>query len=345
MTKKVIITVGIFGVGKSYQADKYIAAHPEYKLMPCDDVPLTQLWDTLKPHDYVIMDYCFHKDQMAKQMKEYLQCEVELWILFDKPEVIVQRQLSSKAEMPKSPKDCKLVKQVYREQLVGMYDGCRFFDGEMKEYSREEFEKEFQSYYETPSKEEVEAFLERIDKMPSYDKYYHHFNLPHGIRIGKENYARNEETWAIIKDWFNWDGKRVLDLAGFHGYFCQEIVKVGGTPDMADRSTAALHTGAVFAKWNKAMFYMYHYDLNLKQHQDEDGYVIFPKEDYDMIMLFNVLHHLDDPDRVLRSMARFPRALFEVNKSDRPRIEKFFKIIKETDSPKDNRFILMGEPL
>ena len=112
MTKKVIIIAGIFGAGKSFQCAEWIKNHPEYNLMNTI-LEVDKMFEEMRSHDYWIGDYYFHKDQMAKKMKESLDCEIEFWILFDKPEVIVQRQLNSKPESPLSPKSCWLVWNVY----------------------------------------------------------------------------------------------------------------------------------------------------------------------------------------------------------------------------------------
>jgi len=341
MVKKVILVIGIFGVGKSFQCDNWMKNHPEYKLMNTRE-DVEGMFEEMKGHDYWIGDYYFHKDIMAKKLKEALGCEIEFWILFDNPDEIVQRQLTHKPETNLSPKDCWLVQKCYLNELKEMHDCSKFFDGQMKEYTKEEFLKKFNAYYDEPSKEEVKAFLDRIDKMPGYDKYYHHFNLPHGFRIGKDNYARNEMTWDIIKDWFDWKNLKVLDLCGFHFYFCQQIQKAGGIPTGMDRSTAAIHTGGVFAKWNKTPFHLYHYDID--KHQGDDGLTAFPKKEFDLVMLFNVLHHLTNKDRLLQKIAKYPKLLFEGNKQDKELIEKYFNIIKQQDSPKDNRYLLLCEP-
>lgn len=355
MTKKVIITVGIYGVGKSYQAEQWVKKHPEYTICPCYDVPIEELAEGLKDYEYIIMDYYFAKDPFARKLYELLKCEIEFWILFDKPEVIVQRQLT-KRQMWDSPKDPWIVYEVYQEQLNqegnSFYDlpETRFFDGNMKEYTKEEFLVQFNEWYKPPTKEEVTKFLAEMDAKPGYDKYYHHFNLPHGIRIGKEGYARNEETWAIIKDWIDWKDKYVLDLCCFHAYFCQEIFKVGGKPTGMDKSTAALFTAGVFSKWAYTSFNLYHYDIDDVDHfVTPDNFIKFPPtrvdgKNYDLIMLFNVLHHLKNQETLLRSIARYPLALFEINNTQRGLIERFFNIIRETQSPKDNRIILLCKP-
>lgn len=336
MVKQIILIAGLYAVGKSYQCDRWIKDHPEYKLIKTHE-NIDKLINELKGHDHWIGDYYFAKDWNAEKLKKELNCPVEIWVLFDRPEVTTRRQTREREEQTHSNIDCWLSEHLYTEEFRSLLflPECRFFDGNMNEYNYDQFRAKYHSFLKPYTKEQVQEYINLIDPIPEYDKYYHHLNLPHGIRIGKDNYARNEETWAIIKDWVDWKDKKVLELACFHGYFSQQIWFRGGNPTACDISREAINSAAVFSLMQGTKFKLYRCDINNE----------FPQGNHDICMLFNVFHHLKKQPQVLERMQKYPMCIFEINKKDRPMIEQYFKVVREIESPKDNRVILQTKPI
>lgn len=336
MTKNVIITIGTSGVGKSHYAERWVKKHTEYVIVPAY-LDLDKTIREVLQNEYVIMDYYFISDFNANKLRAAVNCPVEIIVLFERPEAVSYRRINTKPLSRCNPVDCFSIGEFYFDELDTYIDtrAARYLDGEYREYDEDGFAREFAGYYAPYDKDEVEGYIREIDAIQEYDKYYHHFNLPHGVRIGRNGYARNEETWEIIKDWVNWSGKRVLDLCCFHGYFSQQIYLSGADVHGCDIHNHAIYSAAVFAKMNGAKIKLYHCDVDTE----------FPHGPFDVALLFNVFHHLKDPDAVLSRMSKYDICLFEINESDIEQIESVFNIVRSAQSPKDGRVILMCYPI
>lgn len=335
VTKNIIIVFGMIGVGKTTYCKKWIREHPEYVIVPCY-LDLEQTLSEIEKHEYVIMDYYFELDRNAEKMRERLGCPVEIIVLFDSPENISYRMTHFKSPRVTNYVDCFHAKQCYGDQIYELIDckKCRFLDGEYGEYDYDGFRRKQAEYWMPYTREQVEKFVAESEKIKDYDFHYHHINLPHGTRIGKDGYARNEETWEIIRDWVGWRDKEVLELCCFHGWFSQQMKREGAEPAACDIHRDAVYGAAVIAKMFNLDFRIYLCDVESE----------FPNGDFHIVTLMNVFHHLKNQNGILRRMAAYPSALFEINESDRIRIEEYFSVTKEAKSPKDNRLILMCEP-
>ena len=95
MTKKIIIVAGMWGVGKSHSCEKFIKDNPEYKLIPANQ-DINEHIKQIKKHDYVITDYYFFYDWNAEKLKKEVNCDVDILVLFDRPEEIIYRQIFKK---------------------------------------------------------------------------------------------------------------------------------------------------------------------------------------------------------------------------------------------------------
>lgn len=335
MTKKVIIICGIFGVGKSYYCEKFVENHKEFTIVPCD-TDINKTIGEIKKHDYVIMDYYFNSDWNANKLRKELKCPVMIKVLFDDPEIITGRQIFHKPMSNNSRKDCFCVYKTYMEDLRHLirFEECVFTNSStMEQYLWADFKEVFRKYYERPGIDKVKKFVDKIESIQGYDKHYHHINLPWNIIIGKDNYARNEKTWMIIKDWIEWNNKKVLDLACFHGYFSQQIWMNGGYPTGCDRHPYAIHSAGIIAKMFGMDITFFHYDI-------DEG---FPIGNYDTALLFNVFHHLKNKIEVLKRLQNYDKVIFEINETDKSEILKYFNAVKEAKSPKDNRIIMLCE--
>lgn len=337
MTKKVIIAVGIWAVGKSRFADKWIKKHPEYVLIDTH-MDLPKLFKEIKSHNYCIMDYYFHLDPYANKMRKALNCEIEIIVLFDKPESISYRQIFFKPEQASSNVDCYASDGVYNPKLNNLVElnPSKFLDGDYNEYNFEEFKEKWKEYWKPYSKEEVEKFVKEMKEKKGYDYDYQSINLPHGIRIGREGYSLNEQEWEIIKKLVDWKNKRVLDCCGFHGVFSQYICKEDGIPTCFDISTTVVYSASIFAKMNNTRFKLYVCDIDKEM----------PPGNYDVALLLNVFHHLKNKDFVLKNLQKYPLVIFSINKEDKLKIKEYFKVIEEKISPKcnGNRLILLTRP-
>ena len=79
MVKKIIIIVGIFGVGKSYQCDKWIEKHPEYKLMNTTtdiDKMITEIKRVLRPGGEAIM-MVYNRNSWLNAMSKVMKVGLE----------------------------------------------------------------------------------------------------------------------------------------------------------------------------------------------------------------------------------------------------------------------------
>ncbi len=143
-------------------------------------------------------------------------------------------------------------------------------------------------------------------------------------------YTASYKTWENIQNLIDWRQKRVVDLGCFHGYFAFKVEDSGGIAHGLDKSAAVLTTArmindlrggnAVFTEW-------------------EGGRAI---PDCDVILCLNVLHHFDDPEDAISKMGA-RQAVFEVNRDQVDAIRKHFRIVKEVESHRRNRIILLCE--
>ncbi|HEY69742.1 MAG TPA: methyltransferase domain-containing protein [Anaerolineae bacterium] len=143
-------------------------------------------------------------------------------------------------------------------------------------------------------------------------------------------YTASYKTWDNIHSLVDWRKKRVVDLGCFHGYFAFKVEDSGGIAHGLDKSAAALTTARMIndLRGGKVVF------------TEWEGGGRIP--DCDVILCLNVLHHFDDPEAAL-SMMGARQAVFEINRDQMDAIRKHFKIVKEVDSHRRNRTILLCE--
>ncbi len=98
----------------------------------------------------------------------------------------------------------------------------RFFDAtdfENVQYDIEGFKKKFYELNRLHSKEDTQAFLDSLTEK------YQTIELPYGInRIGNN---RDVEKWRSICETINFEGRTVLDLGGYFGYYCFKAEEAG----------------------------------------------------------------------------------------------------------------------
>jgi len=164
------------------------------------------------------------------------------------------------------------------------------------------------------------------DLGPTYDGLYEDIEVLNFV-----GYSQSYKTWERLHDLVAWDGKRVVDLGSHHGFFSFKIAAAGGQVLGLERSPLVVET----ARRIKAL------NHSSAEFQQWEGGQPIPAAD--VILCLNVLHHFPDADLVLSQMD-CQQAVFEINKPDRPRVEKYFSIVEERRSHRPNRVILLGTP-
>ena len=164
------------------------------------------------------------------------------------------------------------------------------------------------------------------DLGPDYDCLYEDIEVLNFV-----GYSQSFKTWERLHDLVAWDGKQVADLGSHHGFFSFKVAAAGGTVLGLERGTTVIET----ARRIKAL------NHSSAEFQQWEGGQPIPAAD--VILCLNVLHHFPDPDLVLSQMD-CQQAIFEIEKSNRPLVEKHFSIVQERRSHRSNRVILLGTP-
>ncbi len=330
ITKEAILLVGMWGVGKSFYSERFIKGLPNFI------IPKEPTIEEIKKHEFVITDYYFINDYNAEKLKKELGCNVEIIVLFDKPENISYRQIYFK-EQRLCEVSCNASINLYLKNLRKLIypPNCRFYDCFSNQYfNYYEFLEKFNYYLKPYTKEEIEELVNKIKITKGYDYDYQEIDLPFGFKLGKEGYSKNKETWNILKDMISFKNKKVLDLCCFNSEFSRQIYLNGGYPVGVDKHKDAIYYASIINKIKNTNFPLFLSDIEKE----------IPERYFDIALLMNVFHHLKDKERILKRLSIFPLVIFEVNKEDKEKIEKYFVITKEEKSPKDNRIILMGVP-
>lgn len=157
-----------------------------------------------------------------------------------------------------------------------------------------------------------------------YDKYYQDIELINFI-----GYSESYKTWGNIKNLVKWDGKKIVDLGCFHGYFSFKAEDRGARSVMGlDNHGGVLKTAKMINDFRKgkAVFKYWVGSQNIPN--------------CDIILCLNVLHHFDNPLAAVKKM-NCELAIFEINKSDVNTVKSRFKIVQESESLRKNRIILL----
>lgn len=173
------------------------------------------------------------------------------------------------------------------------------------------------------NKQDFIAYL----KSQTYDKLYQDINP-----ISMIGYSKSFKTWNRIKNIFDWNGKSVIDIGCFHGYFCFRAEEAGASSVLGlDRCVPALDTARKIAKLEQSKY------TSFMEWNEEDDIPIG-----DIALLLNVLHHFEDPLSVLRKI-KSKYLIFEGYSEQDIAIRDQFRIIKTIDSHRDRRIIFLAE--
>ncbi|HEX9756684.1 MAG TPA: hypothetical protein VGB26_02655 [Nitrospiria bacterium] len=255
---------------------------------------------------------------ILKNFRGYVRAKVSWWkfmiersVQFERKEVL--RYLSE-----------------YRNSFYFTLPGMKRFENIL---FYDSFRNEFTTEGEMLNRIQYDAFRlkTRLNELEGqYDVGYQDIEV-----IGFVGYSNSFKTWNHIKDLVDWKGARVVDLGCFHGYFCFKVEECGGIVSGLDRSSTALETARMI-------------------NQVRGGHVVFKEwiggddiPECDVIMCLNVLHHYGDATLQEKALSKMKckKAVFEINESQRPLIEKYFEGIKEFPSHRKHRIILLANSL
>jgi len=195
-----------------------------------------------------------------------------------------------------------------------------FYDSSNNEFTSEDVMLERIQYKCFPLRD-------RLDKVgQGYDKGYQDIEILNFV-----GYSKSYETWENIKGLVDWEGKKVIDLGCFHGYFSFKVEDCGGSVQGFDRGSSVLVTARMI-------------------NDIRGGNVVFKEwvggddiPECDVILCLNVLHHFGDRDVQDKAVSKMncETAVFEIKKDQRLLIEKYFGEIAEVESHRQNRIILL----
>jgi 2-polyprenyl-3-methyl-5-hydroxy-6-metoxy-1,4-benzoquinol methylase len=205
-------------------------------------------------------------------------------------------------------------------QLLEHHVAVRYFDSMAGEYTTPEVMRDRIGLQYFP-------FWDYLyDLGPGYDGLYEDIEVLNFV-----GYSQSYKTWERLHDLVTWEGRQVVDLGCHHGYFSFKAADAGARVLGLERGSTVLET----ARRIKAL------NHSSAEFQQWEGGQPIPA--CDIILCLNVLHHFPNPDLVLSQMA-CEQAILEINKPDRPRVEKYFSIMQERSSHRANRVILLGTP-
>jgi SAM-dependent methyltransferase len=138
------------------------------------------------------------------------------------------------------------------------------------------------------SRRELEALIERERFV------YQKMQLPHGLSTGGEDRAATAD--AIFEG--RLDGASVLDVGCCYGFFLYRARELGAT------RLVGVEANPERLRQAKLLREVYGADLELTA---EDFESVCARESFDVVLLLNVLHHLKEPVRALRTLARATR--------------------------------------
>lgn len=128
--------------------------------------------------------------------------------------------------------------------------------------------------------EEVSKFIIELVKDVDHNRFYHTIELPYRVSISGD--ADREETWKVIFSNVKFEGKKVLDIGCYHGYFSFKARQVGATKI----------TGLDYDK--KVLYYaekindLWGYNVKFLL-KDMEKYKVTEK--YDIVLCLNVINY------------------------------------------------------
>jgi hypothetical protein len=224
----------------------------------------------------------------------------------------------------------------YTDKLDTMYDIIYYDSSIDKVLTPEEFRLKRDKLLSqvTILRDKRQTLLKDYIDMMTYDKWYQDIQC-----IGFEGYSKSWKTWDNIKGVIeadkDWKNKTVIDVGCFHGYFSFICEQLGAKKVIGlDIDNRVLETANIIKKIMVS---------GVEFMQWEAGN---PTPVGDVALVLNMLHHTKDPLLTLMNL-NVKTAIFEIEKSQVPLVEKCFRIVKKIESHRvdttQNRIILIGE--
>lgn len=178
----------------------------------------------------------------------------------------------------------------------------------------------------TQLKEKKQYLLKDYLDTLTYDKYYQDIEC-----IDFMGYSESYKTWENIKDLVRWENKSIIDLGCFHGYFSFKAKQAGTT------NVTGLEISEIVLETTNIIRKIIGSNANFLQWSGKDK-----TPNADIALVLNMLHHTKNEEETLKNI-NAETAIFEINSCQIPLIEKYFTIIKNISSHRENRRILLGE--
>jgi SAM-dependent methyltransferase len=142
--------------------------------------------------------------------------------------------------------------------------------------------------------------------------------------------GRSSEEWDIIKNWIDWEDKKVADLSCFYGYFSFKIVDVKGKPTGFDTNDTILERA-------RALNVAYNKDVQFVLWKS--GQVI--SEEYEVALCLDCFQYYLNKEETLQNI-KSKIVIFDVEEKDVPLIQQYYDIVREQPSHRGTKIVLLG---
>lgn len=300
----IIIVFGMMGTGKTTYA-KMLAKKLGYDYFSFDEMFKKAKW---KPDDFlsnfkyavcklekVVIDGWFAWDEKPVKSVEWINSFPHWDPTIDWRHVFAPMWMVEDRLKSKEPDIRGTLELSFRRTNPNNVTACKFIDSSDFEYvecTKKEYEERMSK---TPTVTDVLKSIWQQEK-------YQNIDLGDGVNTG--GYTSCTLSWSQIKSLVDWNGKTVLDIGCYWGYFCLQIKERGAREVTGtDIDDAALGTARMIRNLKKInVAYMKH-DI---EHDEID-------REYDVILLLNTLHHLRCPFNALRKIFEKAKvAIFEI---------------------------------
>ena len=150
-------------------------------------------------------------------------------------------------------------------------------------------------------------FTTYLNSLP-YDKFCQDIEC-----INWVGHSRSHVTWDLMKDMFDWKDKSVVDLGGFHGYYCFKIEQAGAQHVACfDKSTAVLNTTGIIREMSNSSICLHEWSM---------GEPV--SSSYDIALLISVLYFAKDREEVIKNI-HCKYLLCDVGDDDLEVINKYY---------------------
>ena len=134
-------------------------------------------------------------------------------------------------------------------------------------------------------------------------------------------HSKSHITWDLMKDMFDWNGKKVADLGCFHGYYSFKVEQAGALDVTGfDRSPNILAVTQDIRDLQKSCINLKQWELG----QEVSDY-------YDIALLLCVLRYAPDKDLAIRNI-KCQYLLCDVDDPEIQVVGKHFVILKRKTS-------------